>query len=229
MEYDVSLVSENEKLYAYIWAPANAKLAVTCTSFTAQTSIVILNQSDYITINNKIYKFDDEYIEMNEDTFTVLLASLIAETGITITTTNSHLIKFKSEKIFTICDMSYNMKLLTGFFKFEKQISGNEIIGDSVPYYVSTPVLYLVSNLGATNYTNVTNKKAACTGMTTLMKINNTMSHYSPIISGNADFTVQTTANVLSNAYFTVVDQNLNQIKLLNPFVITLKIRTVDG
>ena len=227
MEYDITLTSKNEVLNAFIAAPSDCYLDVVCTSFTAQTSIVILEKTDYISINGTRYYFDEEYIEMDEMTFIVLLANLLASTNITVSLTNTHLIQFSSDEEFEIDDMSYNVKLLTGMF-WDCRRYGKVIVGECVPYYLSTPVLYLISNIGGTNYTNLSNTSAALTGAQTLMKINNSTSIHCPIIAGNCDFRVRTTVNALSQASFRLVDQNLHNIRLLDPFTISLKITAVD-
>ena len=227
MEYDITLTSKNEVLNAFIAAPSDCELEVVCTSFTAQTSIVILEKTDYISVNGSRFHFDDDYIEMYEETFLILLANLLAPADITVSLTNTHLIKFSSEKEFEIDDMSYNVKLLTGMF-WDCRRSGKVITGECVPYYLSTPVLYLISNIGGTNYNNLTNISAALTGAQTLMKINNSGNRQVPIVAGNCDFRVKTTANALSQASFRLVDQNLHNVRLLDPFTITLKISAMD-
>ena len=224
MEYDITLSSKNEVLNAFIAAPADCELEVVCTSFTAQTSIVILERTDYISINGIRYYFDDEYIEMYEETFLMLLANMLSPVSVNVAITNTHLIQFSSDDEFEIDDMSYNVKLLTGMF-WDCRRYGKVITGECVPYYLSTPVLYLISNIGATNYNNLSNTSAAITGAQTLMKINNSGNRQVPIMAGNCDFTVKTTANALSQANFRLVDQNLHNIRLLDPFTITLKIR----
>lgn len=226
-EYDVTLSSMNEELVAYVAAPANKALEICCTSFTAQTSIIILNDSDFIDINNYRYYFNDVFIEMTEEIFVMLLNEVIKPSGVSVSVTNAHLLVFMSDVDFTINDMSYNVKLLTGLF-WDSIKHGKNITGDCVPYYLGTPVLYLVSNLGSTNYTNVTNPASAATGMQTLMKINNSVNRCVPIIAGNCDYVTRTTSNVLSQSRFLLVDQNLVRVKLLNPFTITLKIRVIE-
>lgn len=238
MEYDITLTSKNQELSAYISAPVNQLLEVVCTSFTCQTSILILTKNDYITITKnkgegetKTFYFNDNYIEQNEEDFLALINDMLEHVGITVSANASHLLVFSSSEPFVIDSMSYNVQLLTGFFFKNTNLTSNEnneITSACVPYYCSTPVLYLISNIGTTNYINNDSSSSAATGMKTLMKINNSMSRLVPIVCGNCDFTVRTCASVLSHAYFKVIDQNLRDITLLNPFTITLKIRTVE-
>lgn len=242
-EYDITLTSKNEELTAFVAAPLNRLLEVVCTSFTCQTSIVILEKSDYIEFKfgdeKKVFHFNDNYIEMSEYLFPPMLTEMLSEYNIIVETINTGQLRFcrtdiENQDKFEITDMSYNVKLLTGFFHEIHKTSDvgeygyQEIISDYVPYYLSTPVLYLISNLGATNYTNIFDLEACVSGMKTVIKINNTFSKSVPLTAGNCDFICYTTANVLSQSYFLLVDQNLHRVKLLDPFTITLKIRNVD-
>ena len=91
-------------------------------TFTCNCNIEVLNKNDYIEIDisgvkHKVF-CDDQYSRIS----TAVLPSMFNEwfknagLDISIEITTVDTIVFKSKELFKITDMSYNMKLITGFY-----------------------------------------------------------------------------------------------------------------
>ena len=101
-----------------------------------------------------------------------------------------------------------------------------EIVIESVGFTLSTPVLYLLSNVGAKTFKNKLDDadKSYMTTLRTAMRINNSFSANFPIVSGNSDFQTIIKSNDLSNVMFWLVDANLKELTLLSPLYITIHV-----
>ena len=226
--FDCTLKSNGSELTTFIGVPVDAKISVCVTSFYTLPNFEILNEKDIITVNGESVQLVDEpYSELDESTVLELLNEALGPKGVTVEVTRIHLFRFKNTDgtDITIDSMSYNIQLLTGLYPFNEPKTGPTITSETIPYYLSTPTLYLVGNMGSLNYTNITKSNIADSGMITMMKITNSTSIHCPIQAGNCDFVTSASPSVLSNATFKLVDENLMPVKLLNPFIITVKIR----
>ena len=102
----------------------------------------------------------------------------------------------------------------------------HELFIESVGFTLSTPVLYLLSNIGCNTYHNKI-EGASQNYMSTLrtaMRINNSFSANFNIVSGNTDFEAIIKSNNMSNVQFILVDANLKEITLLSPMYITIHV-----
>ena len=104
-----------------------------------------------------------------------------------------------------------------------KKIMGFENYHFFYQYYYSapaagsfnlTPVLYLVSNIGAVCHTY---KNGEYKNRRILMRMNNDFIHDFPITSYNYECSSIIPSNALSNVTFQLVDANFNPVKLLAP------------
>ena len=108
-------------------------------------------------------------------------------------------------------------------------ITRYRIISDSVGYMLSTPILYLLTNVGnSIFYNEMRNQKKLQCG-TVCMCLNNSYSASYPIIAQQAEITTKCAINATSDIYFILVDANMREVKLLNPMYITVQITAVEG
>jgi len=242
-EIDYTLMSTDSEHYNRIdvslSGPPTRMAKMIVSSLTTNCNIVLLNKDDYIRINGVKYSFDDEYTDLSNQAFLIKLNEIIQESSITANYDNAGRIKFIGEKTFTILDCSYNVMLLTGFysetFPLISQLNGTayEIISQSVGYTLSTPILYLVSNVGNHSYRPMgrlsVNEKIdnEISSSKIVMRLNNSFSANYPIVVNNGDFQTDISTNELSNIQFTLIDANMKEIKLLNPMYITVKIEPI--
>ena len=133
---------------------------------------------------------------------------------------------------YRIKQMSYNCTLLTGFYnttfpveaKLDEEAGLYVITANSVGFNISTPILYLVSNIGMQSYRS---NKDELRGARIVMRINNSFIVDCPIVVNNADFSTNVLSNDLSMLEFTLVDANMHEIQLLSPMYITIHIEAV--
>jgi hypothetical protein len=135
--------------------------------------------------------------------------------------------------------MSYGLKLLTGLYYVKdsdfpivsvmNEWGTHEIFVEAVGYYLSTPVLYLVSNLGGINYSNSSNDNSRINGTTVLMRILNTFTSAVPIISANAGFSQVMRTSALSNINIRLVDANFHDVFLLSPTYVTITVEDASS
>ena len=122
---------------------------------------------------------------INSITLAGILTNLFKQDDETIVVSvdNSNRLQFKdSEKDeFLISSASYNMKQITGLYNttFPVRVHENSVYTvPSVGFYLSTPVLYLISNLGARCFQsrarNLSDQKV-------VMRINNSFMSYYPL------------------------------------------------
>ena len=145
-------------------------------------------------------------------------------------------ILFESDTFFTINNASYNIIQLCGFYNeilplnssYEGgtpfKVSNYSLLAHSVGNYLSTPVLYLVSNVGKSSFRNLY-ENLNISRM--VLRINNSFSANYPIIVTNADFEVDIASCDLCNIQLTLVDANMHEIHLLNPIYITIAVKII--
>ena len=153
----------------------------------------------------------------------------------------------------SLTDCSYNLKLLFGLvnveFSYEKPFQSTETLrsryaltnevsaennGQDVTVYtlrfpdvgmfLSTPVLYLASNLGSNSYKNM---QKSTTSMRILMRITNSFFAKQPIVATNGDYTTTVRSSDLSDVRFILMDANYHVIKLLSPMYLTVEIEAI--
>ena len=104
------------------------------------------------------------------------------------------------------------------------EVSNYSLLAHSVGNYLSTPVLYLVSNVGKSSFRNL-HENISISRI--ILRINNSFSANYPIIVTNADFEVDIASCDLCNIQLTLVDANMHEIHLLNPIYITIAVKII--
>ena len=94
----------------------------------------------------------------------------------------------------------------------------------NVGLFLSTPVLYLASNLGSNSYKNTLKNT---TSMRILMRITNSFFAKQPISATNGDYTTTVRSSDLSDVRFILMDANYHVIKLLSPMYLTVEIEAI--
>ena len=224
--------------------PPSRKVLMIVTSLTTKCSIVVIEKDDYIQINGKKYVFNNMYTDLNSETFCMLLNALIKNSNVTASVDETGRILFESDTFFTINNASYNIIQLCGFYNeilplnssYEggtpfkvsecEYASGTfSILAQSVGNYLSTPVLYLVSNVGKSSFRNL-HENISISRI--ILRINNSFSANYPIIVTNADFEVDIPSCDLGNVQLTLVDSNMREVHLLNPIYITISVKIIE-
>ena len=243
--------SNYNRINCNLTAPITQYSAMTVTCLTTNCCIVVLSKDDSITINDVKYLMQDDYTDINLDTFVVLFNQIINESKVKVSLDNANRLTFISGTDFIINDMSYNMQMVTGFYNTKLPIKAaltevleeipdpNEsgktikdivdryvIKSDSVGFALSTPVLYLISNIGVQSYRNVNDNHLS--GAKIVMRLNNSFMSSSPIIMNNADFETTLLSNDLSSLEFTLVDAYMHEVKLLSPMYLSIHIRAIE-
>ena len=211
--------------------PPSRKVLMIVTSLTTKCSIVVIEKDDYIQINGKKYVFNNMYTDLNSETFCMLLNALIKNSNVTASVDETGRILFESDTFFTINNASYNIIQLCGIYNeilpLNSEYKGVQnycILAQSVGNYLSTPVLYLVSNVGKSSFRNLYENLNISR---IVLRINNSFSANYPIIVTNADFEVDIASCDLCNIQLTLVDANMHEIHLLNPIYITIAVKII--
>lgn len=100
----------------------------------------------------------------------------------------------------------------------------NRYISSTVGYYLSTPILYLLTSIGAQVFCNDIDDSKKMNSGNIAMILNNSFSANFPIVAQQYDITTRTTINYTSDLYFILVDANMHHVKLLNPMYVTIKL-----
>ena len=235
-EYTISSVDEDHynRIYAYFEPVKSDMASLLVTSLTTNCNIKILKIGDYIVINNVKYEFNEDYSSLSPEYFIKLLNELITESSVIFSLDYCNRVFIQSDNEFVITNASYNIRLLMGLHPFDElNIIG--VLNDLGQYYykiktvgytLSTPVLYLLCNIGEKCYKNLQqNNKNIVQNMRVVMRINNSFSSNFPINSGNIEFGTNIMSNDLSNVEFKLVDANMVEIELLNPMYISVSIK----
>ena len=212
-------------------SPPSRRVSMIVTSLTTKCSIVVIENDDYIQINGKKYVFNNMYTDLNSETFCMLLNSLIKNSNVTASVDETGRILFESDTFFTINNASYNIIQLCGIYNeilpLNSEYAGGtfSILAQSVGNYLSTPVLYLVSNVGKSSFRNL-HENISISRI--ILRINNSFSANYPIIVTNADFEVDIPSCDLGNVQLTLVDSNMREVHLLNPIYITISVKIIE-
>lgn len=228
-DFVVSSIDENNysKIKTNLDAPLTLLSKMTVTGLTTNCTIIVIEDGDFIQINDVKYVFTKDYTTIERASFIYLLNQLLQDSNIEASLDDCYRVIFESSSDFTINDASYNIRLLTGLYATDVlpiNSSNNQIRVNSVGYMLSTPVLYLISNIGSKTYRN---KDSVMTNSKILMRLNNSYSPNYPIIVTNGDFTTTCNSNDLSNIEFELVDANMHKIRLLNPLYLMISITAI--
>ena len=246
LDYTISSTdhTRNSVIYTNLAAPQTEFCKMTITSLTTMANIVVLSKEDYFVLNGVKYCINDDYSEVSASSLTESLNVLLQSTyGVTDTQffyDTCSRIYISSTNQLTLTDCSYNLKLLFGLvnveFSDEKPFQSTETTtnGQDVTIYtlrfpdvgmfLSTPVLYLASNLGSNSYKNM---QKSTTSMRILMRITNSFFAKQPIVATNGDYTTTVRSSDLSDVHFILMDANYHVIKLLSPMYLTVEIEAI--
>ena len=211
---------------------------VTITSFVANCNMLILKKGDYIMfdIDNTEYKLiiNSNICNINNAaTFIATLPSISNSTEIPIefNVNTDERITISSSKQFIIKELSYNMKIILGLyynidFPIISTFNDDNYVYNiqAVGYYLSTPVLYLLSNLGGVNYFNRSDETYKIDANSISMRMLNSFTASMPIISSNSEFSKITLSSDLTDFEIIIVDANLHEVEMLNPVYTTISI-----
>lgn len=207
-----------------------------------------LRKDDYIT-----FAIDDKNVSVTFDDFGTLAPSDVCEVfnkyitekeiPIECSTDQCHRIRFTSEKPFEIINASYNAKLISGLYSYSDEqfpmksqivekaepTESNVIQLNAVGFGTSTPVLYLVSNMGVPinrasmdDFVNIQSAQVC-------LDIANSFTESTPIQAYNNGYSRILPACQLSSAYFILVDANMHEIDLLCPMYLTISVEPVSS
>ena len=224
---------------------------MTITSLTTMANIIILGKDDYIVLNDERFDIVDEYIQLDPWALTECLNRTVQKQSLNdngeeedeeddeeedednvyaFTCDSCNRVCIACAHEFELKDCSYNMRLLLGLINVELPLSSHVegsasiIVCPDVGMYMSTPVLYLASNLGSNSYKNA---NSGTTSMRILMRINNSFFAKQPITACNGDYTTVVRSSDLSDVRFTLIDANYHEVKLLSPMYLTVQIESI--
>ena len=206
---------------------------VVITSFIANCNILILKKGDYITFDVAGTKYTltikaNITSLHNSQTFIATLPAIsyYSEVSLEFRVNTDETITIIGANDFSIVDLSYNMKLVLGlYYNTDFPINAYKKYDiKAVGYYLSTPVLYLLSNLGGVNYSNHSNDSSKINANSISMRLLNSFTSSMPIISSNAEFSKIVLSSDLTDFEIILVDANLHEVELLNPMYITISI-----
>ena len=217
----------------------NSKVNFNVSQLMTNCNIRVLNERDYLRmkINGVIkdFQFDDR-TDMNTSTVYTMLYEKLINDGVEVQLDGANRLVFTSENEFSIMDWTYNVGLLSGLYGIKNKdilSEGVKAIKDgnlwkikieSVGLCLSTPILYLVSNVGSLAFRNTENNDLQ--SCVIVMRIVNTFVNGMPIIASNGEFSQTITSTDITGSSFVLVDSNMHEIDLLNPMYITIR---VDG
>lgn len=239
-----TLESVDEKHYNRIQVtlPAicfNSKVSFNVSQLLTNCNIRVLNERDYLRMRVagviKDYQFEDRTDMNTAAVYSMLYEKLIGD-GIEVQLDGANRLVLLSQKEFSIIDWTYNTGLLTGLYGIKNKDTLSEgvkaikdgniwkLVINSVGMCLSTPILYLVSNVGSLAFRNTDNNDLQ--SCIIVMRIVNTFVNGMPIIASNGEFSQTITSTDITGSSYILVDSNLHEIDLLNPMYITIR---VDG
>ena len=131
------------------------RCAISVSSVSFVNSIRILGHGDFIKINESVYtRSRGPITELNPNSFARLLSDLIEYSEVSVLPNEAGIIRFFSVKPFVIQDASYNIRMLMGIDKLPVEAtrrhdaSTYSIVAPRYGDYNSTPILYLLSDIG---------------------------------------------------------------------------------
>jgi hypothetical protein len=206
-------------------------------SIVANCHIKVLTKEDYMTIE---YETDShtytifidiwhDYTQVeNATAIAVLINKIIVNTGFSVKVLKTGCLSFTGPYDFKIIDCTYNLQMILGLYYVDEfpVESDNKVLNvKAVGFYVSTPILYLVSTLGDINVHNYITDSRGVDSNSVCMRIQNSFSPMMPLISSNADFVKNINVGDLSNLELRLVDANLHDVHLLSPMWVTFNLQ----
>ena len=226
--------NHNNRIYTNLSSPRTEYCKMTITTLTTMANFIVLDKSDYFIINGVKYCIDSDFSDVSVSSLTEYLNQIVNDTSnpneLTFYYDTCSRIYITSLHEFVLTECSYNLKLLLGLVNVELPLSSTQIpnlyymLFPDVGMYLSTPVLYLASNLGSNCYKNTSD---SFTSMRILMRITNSFYAKQPIINPNGDYTTTVRCTDLSDARFTLIDANYHEVKLLSPMYLTVQIEAI--
>ena len=129
----------------------------------------------------------------------------------------------RSDTINQQFDIIVNMSVLSD----KEGVTKYRVQSKSVGYLLSTPILYVIGVVGAPLFSNQMDNSQRMNSGCTLMILNNSFSASFPIAVQQSDVVVQAFLNYASDFTVYLVDANFREVKLLNPFYITVQVEPV--
>ena len=238
--YNYNICSTNPEEYNIIRCcledvPSTIMCQFAVNSLTANCCIEVLNSQDYIEIDyDKLY-FDESYSDLNPESVADILNDMLRDKHIVVVLDMCKRFVFTRTNeyggFFTITGCSYNVNLLLGLSNINLPLESVEV-GNSeeiriptVGFCLLTPILYLLSNIGAKSFKN--NSDDQMQSMKIVMQMDNAYNQNFPISYHNSGEYISYVKSIdLSKLEFRLVDANLHDVKLLTPMWIAL---TIEG
>ena len=221
------------RIYTCLETPQTFMSEIKITSLSTRSCFKVIAKNDYIVINGNTYFFDEDYSDICTETFVDVFNEIIADSGVKVVLDYCRRIIFISTSHFYISDMSYNIRLITGLstytFPLLCRLEGEYYVFhvQSVGYCLSTPILYLCSNVGANSFVSSAIDSFDIQSSRILMKFNNTIAPDLPINVNGSEYSTIIQTNDLSHLIFWLVDANFHEICLLTPMYITVSVRPI--
>lgn len=238
--YNYNICSTNPEEYNVIRAnlddvPQTIMCQFAVSSLTANCCIEVLNANDYLVIDDYRVTFNQSYSDLNLETIMDMLNDALYQRYIKVKLDMCNRFVFERNGeyggIFSITDASYNMKLLLGlsnlkfplYSEYENKIHSIHI--PTVGFCLLTPILYLLSNIGAKSFKNNADKMQS---MKIVMQMDNSYNQNFPISYHNSGEYISYVKSIdLSKLEFRLVDANLVDVKLLTPMWISVQIEGI--
>jgi len=218
-----------------------SKCLISVSSVNFKNAIRTLKSDDYITINNIKYIINRNMSNLTPGRLIVVLSEVLNESGITVSLTETNIVRFYSNTDpFTINDMSYNLRLLTGIHKLpitaEEGTHTYTIISNQFGDYNSTPIFFLLSDICISGSgSGMFIKNISPDGFGTMasqnifMKINNTHAPERDIAFSGGDVKYYSDTGVLGReSTIQLVDANLQPVDLLSPMRLSIYVEFVS-
>ena len=155
-EYTIASSDEAHynRINAYFEPVGSEMASMMVTGLTTNCCIKILRTDDYIKINDTKYFFEADHTSMNYKSFVGLLGVITRGSGIVFELDYCNRLKVIVDEFFKskIYDASYNVRLLMGLHPFDTIYIDKTMTIQTVGFMLSTPVLYLLSNVGSKAY-----------------------------------------------------------------------------
>ena len=235
MEY--TYCSTDPEHYNTIFCPINSiegtnQVQWQVTSISSFCNIVALGTDDYISINGVKYYVQQDINRVDTGYFDEL-NTIIEGSGVISYTDRCGRYIFYSDDPFTIDDASYRMKQGIGLYNEEFPIEVNTSITDykfsyrckSSGYEMCTPVLILLSNLGAATTLGDSKYPLNYKSCYVAMKFPNSMTPGQPLIASGTEAPITVQGTALSNIRLELVDFNFHPVELLSPLYATISVQ----
>ena len=234
MEY--TYCSTDPAHYNTIFCPINSiegtnQVQWQVTSISSFCNIVALGTDDYISINGVKYYVQQDINRVDSGYFDEL-NTIINGSNVTCYTDRCGRYAFYSDVPFTIDDASYRMKQGIGLYNEEFPIEVNTITDEkyvynckSTGYEMCTPVLILLSNLGAATTLGDSKYPLNYKSCYVAMKFPNSMTPGQPLIASGTEAPITVQGTALSNIRLELVDFNFHPVELLSPLYATISVQ----